>query len=324
MKTALLLAVFLLFGSACGVLNAQETHSRSSEYSEVTTRSPRRAWLGVFIRDITNELKEDKNIKIDKGAYISSVIDESPADSIGLKEGDVILSFNGKSIDDAAELVHAMEKAKPGTKASLEIMRNGDRKTFAVILGSQNKFNNKKFFVFSSPQTAFVETNVLGMKLSTLNKQLAEYFGAPDNKGVLVESVRRKCPAEKSGVKAGDVITNIQDERIQNVGDVHQALNDAESGQIISMNIIRKGEKKTLKLKVPEDFDSANFPPAFENMSHFPAMKDFHFTFPNKEDFDDIPFNLQKELNPEMKELCLRLKGLENIGKSWRRNSNEI
>ncbi len=324
MKTALLFAMLLVFGNVRSTLNAQDADSHTKNYSVATTNSSHGAWLGVFIRDITDELKEDKGIKTEKGAYISSVIDKSPADSIGLKEGDVIVSFNGKSINDADELVRAMKGVKPGMKVSIDVLRNGDKKVYAVLLGSQKNFNAKKYFTFRPPHIALNETNVIGMKLSTLNRQLAKYFGAPDNKGVLVESVEKESSAEKSGIKAGDVITNIQDERIQNVGDVHQALNDAESGQIISMNIIRKGEKKTLKLKVPEDLYGANFPPDFRNMSQFPTMNEFHFNFPNKKNFDSMQLDLQKELNPKMRELRLRLKGLENIGKNWHWNSDEI
>ncbi len=306
------------------MLNAQEKKQLEKKPVESISRSSHDAWLGVTIRDLTGDLKEEKNIKTAKGAYVNSVIKKSPADSVGLKEEDVIVSFNGKPIEDADALIHSMEKAKPGMKAEIGIIRDGEKKFYHVVLSSKRQNNERRTFAFRVPSPAspcISEFNVLGMKLSTLNKQLAEYFGAPDKKGVLVEAVKKESPAVQSGIKAGDVITNIQDERIQNVADVDQALNEAETGNTISINIIRKGEKKIFKLTIPDDFQGAHFPFPFGNTHRFPKLKGFHFEFPQPEGFENMKFDIGTELNHAMRGLHLRL---EQFDKRRHWDSNEI
>lgn len=323
MKTTILIGALLLF---CGfnTMKAQETNHQEKNLNETSIHSSRGAWLGVYISDITQGLKKEQKLKNENGAYINNVVENSPADSIGLKKGDIIISFNGKSIYFADDLVHAVKEVAPGAKVSLEILRNGEKKSYSVILGQQKHFPEKKYFTFHPRDFSIFETKTLGMKLSTLTKQLAEYFGAPDNKGVLVESVEEGSAAEHSGIKAGDVIINIENEKIQNVADVHQALEEAESGQTITVNVIRKGEKKIFKVKVPDGFYGENFPFSYEKMPQFPSTMKFHFKFPTDEELNHLQFDLQKELEPGMKQLRLHLKELENIGRNWHWNSDEV
>src|SRR5512139_999259 len=73
-------------------------------------------WLGVSIQDVTKDLMEDKDLKSTDGAYVSDVVEKSPADSAGIKEGDVITEFNGRTIYDASDLSKAVSRTKPGTK----------------------------------------------------------------------------------------------------------------------------------------------------------------------------------------------------------------
>ncbi|MDE3057155.1 MAG: PDZ domain-containing protein [Bacteroidota bacterium] len=319
MKTVKLCAMVIWFGIPLALLLAQEPDPPVKALIDTKSYSSHETWLGVFITDITNTLKEKKGINTDHGACVSSVAPNSPADSIGLKEGDIIISFNGKTIDDADDLVRAVEKTKPGIKVSLGVMRNSEKKNYAVVLRSHKKFPEPIFgsFKFRTPKTMFSERNILGMTLSTLNKQLAGYFGAPDDKGVLIEKVEKESPAEKAGMKAGDVMTHIQDERIQNVADVVQALDGSASGKTITVTVIRRGEKKTFTLTLPEEFENSYFPPDFEHDFRFPQMKGFHLQLPRLEVLDRMDFDLQEKLKPAIEDLQRHLKNLELLEKNW-------
>jgi C-terminal processing protease CtpA/Prc len=93
---------------------------------------------------------------------------------------------------------------------------------------------------------------MLGMHLSTLNKQLGSYFGAPNGRGVLVEEVEPESKAEKAGFLAGDVIVKIGEETVKDVDDIHDAFREYKSGENANVQILRKGGSKTLTVEVPK------------------------------------------------------------------------
>jgi membrane-associated protease RseP (regulator of RpoE activity) len=99
----------------------------------------------------------------------------------------------------------------------------------------------------------FRNTATCGMQMTDLNKQLGEYFGAPGGKGVLVEEVEEESEAAKAGFKAGDVILRIGDEKIEDLSDVSDALEDLKEGEKANVEILRKGSRQTLTLTIEEE-----------------------------------------------------------------------
>ena len=264
--TAFALA-FLLAGST---LSAQDKE-RSAPEASGKSRGDRHGWLGVSVRDVTPRLARERNLSVTRGALIVDVSEESPAGKAGLKEGDVIVGFNSTAIVDAGDLTDAVRAAAPESQADVDVRRGEEKTSVKVTLGKAPRHS----FSFSMPPIphippmhalpriprihVFTSHDVLGLSLNDLNKQLGEYFEAPNGKGVLVEEVERGSAGEKSGFKAGDVIVKIGAETIEDTRDVLDALDDARKGETVTIGILRKGSQKNLTVQADDITRSRSF-----------------------------------------------------------------
>ncbi len=231
----------------------------------------KQGWLGVSVGDMTPRLARDEGIKIEKGAYIREVLDESPADKAGIKEGDVIIEFAGKKVEMADDLVQAVRETAPGTSVEAVVFKDGANKTLKVVVGTMH---HKTMGVFPHVPFRWEFRNLphretSGLELVNMSKQLGAYFGAPEGKGVLVEEVEEGSAADKAGFKAGDVIVNAGSAFVEEVGDVEDAMEDAHAGDKVDFVVLRKGASQTLTLTVErrhrgERFES-EFPPELRN-----------------------------------------------------------
>jgi predicted metalloprotease with PDZ domain len=214
------------------------------------------AWLGVAIQDVTKKLAEKKGLRSKEGAYVTEVVDESPADSAGINEGDVVVEFEGKSIATADDLMKAVTKTKPGTEVTVGIMREDQKKSIRVILGTPPRRREIRVVVPHIPPVPPIRfhqgSSLYGMRVMKLSDQLGEYFEAPSGKGVLVERVKKGSSAEKAGFKAGDVIARIGKKAIADLDDIWQAMEDYKDGEKVDVEIVRKGTRKTLTLEADE------------------------------------------------------------------------
>ncbi len=192
--------------------------------------------------------------KVEEGALVNEVERKSPADSAGIEEGDVIVEFDGRKIYDADDLSKSVGRAKPGTTVTVVVDRKGAAKTLKVTLG-KNPSRISRPFSFSGPGghvVTFGKNQAIGADLHPLKEQLAEYFQVPDGKGVLVESVEKGSAADKAGLKAGDVVVKIGGERIKEMSDVWEALEDFDEGEKVDVEVIRKGSSKKLTVEIVE------------------------------------------------------------------------
>ena len=269
-------------------------------------------WLGVSISDVSKQIAEEQNLKSPDGAYVTSVVDDSPADSIGLKKGDVIVSFAGRQIYDADDLSKSVKRAAPGSTVSLGFVRKGEKKTVSVVLSTYPAI--EKAVVVRVPKTRgfhFVSSTASqGMVLMALNDQLAQYFEVPDGEGVLVQEVKKSSAAEKAGIKAGDVLVRIAGKRIDEVSDVPRILGKIGEGEKTDIELLRKGSKKTVSLTVVEqDSEWDVFAP--EGSMHVqPFIPD-----------GPEPFDILFDAGPDAEDLHLELRGME---KSLRHQEDQL
>lgn len=253
-----------------GALSAQEKDASAPQRPE-HSRTSRRAWLGVSVQDVTPRIARDRDLRVQSGALIADVQEDSPADQGGLREGDVILRFHGTAIADAGDLTDAVRASEPSAQVPVEIDRRGEKKALTVTLGKAPR----QSFSFNVPHfeqmprmpalphipriRVFTSHDVLGLSLNDLNRQLGEYFGAPNGKGVLVEEVEHGSAGEKSGFMAGDVICAVGKEPVRDTRDFMDALDDLTKGEPATVGIIRKGAKKDLTVPAEEISRSPSF-----------------------------------------------------------------
>ena len=220
-----------------------------------------KAWLGVAVQDVTESVARKNKLADENGAYVSQVTDDSPADSAGIRKGDVIVEFNRKQVEDADALVKEVGKLKSGDKADVAIVRKGDKKSFSVVLGKLPRSRSLALALRRPGGFAWMLGNhsAQGMQLMEMNDQLSEYFGVTGGSGVLVEKVEHGTAADKAGIKAGDVLQKIRARSIDDLEDVTKALRKVEDGDKIAIDVLRKGQTKSLTLEVQGDDVSSEF-----------------------------------------------------------------
>ena len=197
-----------------------------------------RGWLGVSIQEITSELAEALEMEVPKGALISQIIDESPAQESGLKEEDVILFFDGEEIFYSSDLPLTVGAIRPGSKVNAMVLRDGKKKTIQVTVGELPK----------DPAISFNNTqqNVLGIVVENQKNENQRTF----LEGVIVTSVDPEGIAYESGIRSGDIIYSLARIKISNVTEFREILAGLDKDRNSTVGIARNGNKRILSLNL--------------------------------------------------------------------------
>lgn len=295
----LMLAATFVFGAGTSVHYAAEPDD-----VHVMTSSRGGGWLGVSIRDMTPKLARSMEIKTDRGALVTDVEKGSPAELAGVKENDIITEYDGKKVADTDDLRNYVRKTKPDATVSLVVARKDERKTLDVTIKERTRATAMVPLPPAVPFTSFATVEVLGLRLSTLNKQLGEYFNAPEGKGVLVEYVEPESRGAQGGLKAGDVIAKIGSRKVESVRDARRAFDRYDEGEKIEVQIIRKGSPQALTLiaEDPENPDHRRF--FFRS-----RPQSFQFDGFDQEEMRELELDL-KDFRPDLEDLRIELEGL--------------
>ncbi len=215
-------------------------------------------WIGVYAQDLDPEMRRYLELKSDGGVLVNDVVADSPADRAGLQEEDIIVRFDGKRIRDSEDLVRVVRRKNLRDRVRVEIVRDGKKETVKLRIGSRRE----EFFADREHHSDDKHARVfrwrtrdrarLGIKMAELNEDLAEYFETGGREGVLVLAVVRDSPAEAAGIKAGDIITEIDDDRIRERQDVFDALEDRRPGDKVEIRVQRKGESRSFDATLAE------------------------------------------------------------------------
>lgn len=301
--------------------------------SEVTGK----AFLGVVLDEVTDDVAKEYGAT-SGGALIQEVTSRSAAKKAGLRANDIIIKFDGKSISDPDDLRKALRSKSPGDEVELTFLRGGTQKTTDVELGKRKskqivmkyKGGDDDTFIHSRGKCKSLKSKrackyaYAGIHLQELSEGLAKYFETKE--GVLISDVEEDSPAEKAGLKAGDVVIKIDGETTENSQDVQRWVRKHEPGETAKFEVIRKGRKKTIKVELGASKGSQHFGwfgapggPMMvfddEELEEFPGDIEhfFHdFDFDEfKDDVDDIRINLQRDLEPQLEELKAQLQELK-------------
>jgi len=212
------------------------------------------SWLGVEPREVTSDNAKELKLPGERGVVLGRIAPDSPASKSGLRENDVVTEINGQQVEGAMQFRRMIREIPAGRSVQLTVWRDGHTQKINVTLGKAEELRRNMTrmapgmagaFAFhvpdfpdlpevaEIPQMPSMEADGLmlyaghprlGIDAEDLAGQLGSFFGAPDGEGILVRSVNSGSPAEKAGVKAGDVITSLNGERIRSVGDLRQKL----------------------------------------------------------------------------------------------------
>jgi len=220
-------------------------------------------WLGVSIAEVTPEKAKELKLSAEHGVLITDVEADSPAAKAGLKANDIVTEFNAQRVEGTVQFRRLVQETPPGRTVQLTVWRDGRSQRVSVQVGEQRDrvrsrvqiFPRRDFeFRFPLPEI-FIgvdRTPRLGIHAEDLSGQLGEYFGAPGGEGVLVREVLPNTPAEKAGLKAGDVITKIDGERVRNLSDLREKLREKRDQKTRALTVLRKGSELSLNMEVEQ------------------------------------------------------------------------
>ena len=206
-----------------------------------------RGWLGVSVQEVTKDLADSFKLGNPRGALIGNVLKDSPAERAGLKNGDVILSFNKQKIIYSGDLPLIVGRIKPNTTVDAVIFRSGIEKKMRVKVGvlEENKTEN------IIPAAEDKSDDLLGLKLvpvKELSSEKVEQLKVES--GVFVEEVK-DGPAKDAGIQVGDVITTMAFKDVSNLEDYNSILSELSTQDNLAVRIVRNGNGSfiTIKLK---------------------------------------------------------------------------
>jgi len=208
-----------------------------------------RGMLGVGIQDVTSDLASNFNLKEIRGVIVNSVTSGSPAERAGIKQGDVILSFNGVNVNDGNELRNRVAQTAPNTAATLGIIREGSQQSVRITLG---EFQPKTTAAVDKNSNRNVEPaqGKLGLSLQPLTPQLARQLELKDAaSGLVVTGVQDGSPADDAGIQKGDIILQINRQEIKTAVELQSAVARAKGNSLLLL-INREGQTLFLTVQI--------------------------------------------------------------------------
>ncbi len=193
-----------------------------------------RGYLGIVIQPLTSELAESFNLDETQGVLVAQVSKDSPAEKAGLKQGDVIVSYQGKPVTDIGDFRNRVSLTPPGSRETLSIIREGGRRDVAVTIG---KLSETETLAQGSAQTA----DELGLTVQTLTPELAKQFDAKAGEGVVVTQVKRGSIAARAEIKTGDVILQVNRKKVNSAAVFNRAVGESLSDKRVLL-LVRSGE----------------------------------------------------------------------------------
>ena len=233
------------------------------------------SWLGVETQEVSSDFAKEHKLSAERGVVLRKIISDSPAAKSGLKENDVVTEINGQRVEGTAQFRRMIREIPAGRSVQLSIVREGKAQSINVTLGEAE--HAKRFFTAPAAPGSFAfripdvpeiaelprmewsngmllgGQPRLGIDAEDLSGQLGTFFGAPDGEGILVRDVNSGSPAEKAGLKAGDVITSLNGERIRTIGELREKLSAKrdEKGSSVKLGVLRNKSEVSLTVELP-------------------------------------------------------------------------
>ncbi len=179
------------------------------------------AWLGITFQEITKNLASALELEDEKGIMVTQILKNSPAELAGLKEKDIIIEVDGNKINGTADLQNNIFLKYPGTLINMKIIR--DKKLIEKKITLAKRPSEEE--LFGSYKTENTDFDLLGLKIKI------------SNNNIVVDEVKKGSSANNERIKSGDIITQIDDDKIENIEDYYNALSKIISGDIVIIGV---------------------------------------------------------------------------------------
>jgi serine protease Do len=217
---------------------------------------PKRGWLGVRIQTVSPELAEGLRLKEPKGALVASVTKDGPADKAGLKQGDVVLRFDGKEITQMRGLPRIVAETETGKTTDVVVWRKGAEVNLKVTVGELTEEAEQKTLAsIETPPSPSATIDLLGLKLSAITDELRGKHQIPgDAEGVVVVEVADSGPAAEKDMRPGDVIAEVDQKAVTSPEEVSQRVKAAQDNgyRVVTLLVNRAGEFQWIALKITQ------------------------------------------------------------------------
>ena len=235
-------------------------------------------FLGIYAENISRENMGRYHVNQVRGVGVTQVIKDSPAEKAGLRKDDVILRLDGENVSSVRKLNRLVSEMAPDQSVKVSFSRGGSEQEVTATIGKRTNQsfagdlfgNGARAWKFEGPDLKNFKwegqpfnrgdlanpgdfslllnnSRRIGVSTMSLTKQLADYFGIADGKGVLVTSVTDDGPAAKAGLRAGDVITAVDGEAVDSPGDISRAINGKKQGEV-TLTIVRNKSQQTIRV----------------------------------------------------------------------------
>jgi C-terminal processing protease CtpA/Prc len=231
------------------------------------------SWLGVETHEVTADKAKELKLSAERGVLLGKIVPDSPAAKAGLKDNDVVTEINGQRVEGAAQFRRMIHEVPAGRSIQLTVWRDGRTQTISATLGKSQERRHATTmlkptpgaFAFRMPEIPEIPSMEwngamlfggqprLGIDAEDISGQLGAFFGAPDGEGILVRDVHSGSPAEKAGVKAGDVLTSLNGERIRTVGELREKLSAKreDKDRTVKLGVLRNKSAISLNIELP-------------------------------------------------------------------------
>ncbi len=208
-----------------------------------------RGWFGTYIQDISHDMAKKLGLESTAGAMVSEIQSDSPAEAAGIEDGDVIIAFDGQSVDDVQHLRFLVAATKPETTVTVTVMRYGQKKDIEVTIGAMSS-DTTEHSAKPKRERERVRRGRLGVEIQDVDEDLAEKLQLEEPRGALVSQVIEDSPAEKADIKTGDVIVTFDGQAVEDTQHLKNLIAKTEAGKTIAVIVIRDGEKKDIEITI--------------------------------------------------------------------------
>jgi serine protease Do len=203
-----------------------------------------RGWLGVVIQPVSDDMAKSLRMQDAKGAIIADVTKDSPAEAAGLKPGDVVLTADGRAMEDSSALSRYIASKAPGSTVRLQVLRDGSQSTMSITLGTFPDEDSRE-------EAAEERGGQLGMTLRDMTPSMAQQLGLPrGSTGVVVTAIEPGEAAEEAGLQRGDLIVSVNGQEVEDVEDFDKEIEKAKGDGLARLRVRRGNTHTFLILKL--------------------------------------------------------------------------